>query len=127
MSTLEPNVDGELVVELNMSCKWGFDGYTGQSQYKKRFSDAELSCDRSLFSTFLVALDLNDGNKSIWRNPVPSSTRFCRLIRISYAKESIELSQLERDDIENQIKNLNKSVIVLMRNGLSVEVRVKYY
>ena len=85
-------IDGDLVTELCLYCKWGFDGATGQSQYKQNFNTSE-STDKSLFSTMLVPLDLRSGTFSIWRNPVPSSTRFCRPIKISYEKETNELCQ----------------------------------
>ena len=115
IKTIEPNEKDELAVEFTMNCKWGFDGSTGQSQYKQRFCDVDAS-DKCLFSTMLVPLDLNDGNISIWRNPVPSSTRFCRPIKICYEKETAELLAQERDYVENQIKSLKKSVVNLLYN-----------
>lgn len=58
--TIEPDKNNnELVLELNLRCKWGFDGATGQSQYKQRFSD-NSSDDKCLFSIMLVPLDLSD-------------------------------------------------------------------
>ena len=119
-------IDGDLVTELCLYCKWGFDGATGQSQYKQHFNTSE-STDKSLFSTMLVPLDLRSGTFSIWRNPVPSSTRFCRPIKISYEKETNELCQTVLHDIENQIKVLKKSVVrLLVSEFKTVEVRVSF-
>lgn len=123
---LEPNLNGYLVVDLCLYGKWGFDGATGQSVYKQRFNLTDSS-DKSLFSTMFVPLKLRERSSSMWTNPVPSSTRFCRPIQICYEKESKELSQRVRDDIENQIKNLNKSVVRLLVNDLvTIEVRVSF-
>lgn len=65
---------------------------------------------------------------SHWRNPAPSSTRFCRPIRIKFEKETTELIQSERDDIEKQLKAINKSVVRLLCNDLQmpIEVRIKF-
>lgn len=63
---------------------------------------------------------------SLWRNPVPSSTRFCRPIKITYEKESSELIQRERDNIEKQINELKKTVIKLINDEIEVEVRISY-
>jgi hypothetical protein len=79
-----------------------------------------------IFYTRLVPLDLNDGKSSFWKNKAPSSTRFCRPIRIQYAKETTELIQKERDDVENEIKALNKSIINLVYNDLPVQVRINF-
>ena len=79
---------------------------------------------KSLFSTMLVPLDLNDEKSSIWRNLVPSSTLFCRPIRIHYAKETTELLQKERDHVENEIKALNESLISFVYHELPVQLRV---
>jgi hypothetical protein len=58
---IKPSADNaNLVVDLRLCCKWGFDGATGQSHYKQRFSD-DSTDDRSLFSVMLVPLDLNNG------------------------------------------------------------------
>lgn len=58
--TVEPNANNDLAVDLKLTCKWGFDGATGQSQYKQRF-ESDSAEDKSLFSVMLVPLDLSDG------------------------------------------------------------------
>ena len=63
---------------------------------------------------------------SFWRNPTPSSTRFCRPIRIKYEKETPELIQDDCDEIEDQIKELKTTSIRLFSNNLEVQVRVKF-
>ena len=63
----EPGTDSNVLgVDLELSCKWGFDGATGQSQYKQRFLD-DISDDKSLFSVMLVPLELKYGNVFIYK------------------------------------------------------------
>lgn len=59
---VEPNLEtSELVFDLNLHSKWGFDGSTGQSQYKQCLSNNTAGLDdKSLFSIMLVPLDLSD-------------------------------------------------------------------
>ncbi len=65
---------------------------------------------------------------SVWRNKTPSSTRFCRPIKITYEKETPELTQAERDSVENQIKALkNFSIPLFCKNSPKpVEIRVSF-
>lgn len=117
----------ERTKELSLKCKWGFDGSTGQSRYKQHFSDLS-SDDRSLFSVMIVPLDLSDGKISFWRNPVPSSPRFCRPLKIKYAKETPELIQNECIEVENQIEKLNQLSLKLNYEKIdkSVEILIKF-
>lgn len=66
--------------------KWGFDGSTGHSEYKQKFSDSAID-DSSLFVTSYVPLQLicksnTSDEPIIWKNPRPSSTRWCRPIKL---------------------------------------------
>ena len=73
----------EFAKHLQLICKWGFDGTSGQSNYKMKFND-NTDSDSSLFYTSIVPLGLaslneeNDEKVVIWCNPRPSSTRFCQ-------------------------------------------------
>ncbi|CAF0958084.1 unnamed protein product, partial [Brachionus calyciflorus] len=109
---IEPHaVTSELVLDLNLHCKWGFDGSTGQSEYKQFLSNYTTGFDdKSLFSIMLFPLDLSDNKMSFWRNQTPSSSRF-----------------YDRDEIEEQIKNLKLTLIRFLCNNLQVEVRVRHY
>lgn len=46
---------------------------------------------------------INDKNKIIWKNPPLSSTRYCRLIRITFTKETPEVTLNEIKHVEDQI------------------------
>lgn len=94
-------------VECDFVLSWGFDGSTGQSLYKQKITMSDASVDEnSLFATTLVPLRVSIGSQVIWSNPLPTSYRFCRPIRIQYRKESRDLILAEKAYIENQINNL---------------------
>jgi hypothetical protein len=81
--------------------KWGFDGSSGQKEYKQKFTDDNV-CDSNLLMTSLVPIQLygiqknNDEKIIIWKNPCPSSTGFCRPVRFLFEKET-------QDTIKNKI------------------------
>lgn len=71
---------------MELTSKWGCDG-SKQSQYKVKFENISDS-DANIFqsSTVPIRLICNTDNKTkiIWQNPVPSSPRYCRPIRIRF-------------------------------------------
>jgi len=72
--------------ELKAIYKWGCDGSIGHSTYLQRFSDTEVG--DHIFSICLVPLPiLGRNNIILWQNERPSSTRFCRPIKIKLQKE----------------------------------------
>lgn len=89
--------------------KWGCDG-SRQNQYKQKFQNYEDS-DANMFLSSLVPLRLLYDKKVIWQNPCPSSPRFCRPIRMRFVKENNDVTNEEMDYIENQSKNLQKTII----------------
>lgn len=52
----------------------------------------------------------NNGN-IVWQNPPPSSTRFCRPLKLIFKKETADLSKQEISNIENQIKEIEPTII----------------
>lgn len=100
--------------ELELLCKWGCDG-SHQSEYKQKFQNDVPSSDSHIFQSSFVPLRLiaNSGNKKkiLWQNPVPSSTRYCRPIRIRFLHESNDITNEEINYIESQASNLNKTNI----------------
>lgn len=88
-------LDPRVVSNLTLICKWGCDGNSGQSEYKQKFMDQESS-DAHIFLTSLVPLQIVglDSEKNqefvVWKNPRPSSPRFCRPIRIQFVKETVQ-------------------------------------
>ncbi|XP_044572242.1 uncharacterized protein LOC123257406 [Drosophila ananassae] len=96
---------------LTLKGKWGFDGSSGHSEYKQKFENNNLE-DSCLFVTSYVPLQLfvkSDNDKEqkiIWKNPRPSSTRYCRPIRIQFQKESVNLIKNEEEYFKNKIQQL---------------------
>jgi hypothetical protein len=90
--------------------KWGGDGSASQSNYKQKFSGegtSEPKSDSNLFATCLVPLRLSTNNgRILWQNPRPSSTRYCRPIKLIFKKETSKLVKEEIQNIENQISEI---------------------
>lgn len=106
----EKSVLDSLPVEsdnLTLIGKWGFDGSTGHSEYKQSFANSSLD-DSSLFVTSYVPLQVvnNSDNKILWKNPRPSSTRYCRPIRFQFVKESSTVSKNEESYFKEKIASL---------------------
>lgn len=94
--------------KVNLVCKWGCDGSSGQSQYKQKFENA-LNDDSSIFLCSLVPLRLHEHgniNETIWNNVVPSSTWFCRPIKFQFVKETDTLIRQEINEINSEINEL---------------------
>ena len=108
IKTLSP----EIVRNQKLIIKWGCDGSSGQSEYKQKFLNSESS-DASIFLTSLVPLQLTASSHSsktcetiIWKNPRPSSPRYCRPIHLQFKSETAELARAEEKNITDQIKAL---------------------
>lgn len=98
---------------MELISKWGCDG-SQQSQFKQKFQDSSKT-DSNIFQSSLVPLRLisnvNGEIKIIWQNPVPSSVRFCRPIRIRFVSETKEITKGEIEYINDQIKHLSATEI----------------
>ncbi|XP_047139099.2 uncharacterized protein LOC124815008 [Hydra vulgaris] len=107
--------------------KWGFDGSSGHSEYKQRFADRKNS-DANVFLTSLVPLELLCTNSVLgqdvilWKNRTPSSTRFCRPIRLQFLHKNVHTSINEKDYIEDKIKSLVPLIIVQHK----IEIKIHY-
>jgi hypothetical protein len=88
-------LSAEELGKLHLISKWGFDGSSGYGTYKQKFESSDEFDDSSIFFTSLVPLQLVCGNpdsiakpRVIWKNPRPSSTRFCRPIKMEFVHET---------------------------------------
>ena len=106
------------IIEANLISKWGFDSATAQSTYTQRFHHEipDTYCKDSLMSTTLTPLNLNVGTTLLWRNKVPSSTRYCRPIKLEYIKETDSVSQAEFKRCEDEIKALHSTDVKITIN-----------
>lgn len=116
---LIPSVELAVAVQnksmsLRLISKWGCDGASGQSRYKQKFVDETLS-DESIFMISMVPLRLeiciSSVWKELWKNPRPSSTKYCRPIKFEYASESKQKIIVEVNRIKKQINNLVPTII----------------
>lgn len=101
--------------KLELHCKWGADGSSGHCEYNQTPVKTETDIngvynDADLFLITLVPIylrNLNEGKQEIlWENPRPSSTRFCRPLKLIYKKESRELVVSEIENVQKQINEL---------------------
>lgn len=111
--------------DLILIGKWGFDGTTGQSEYKQKFKDGSAD-DGSLFVTSYVPLQLKSRSsagedKIVWKNPRPCSTRYCRPIRFQFIKESIEDSIQEEQYFKEKIAKLTPTQVFIDNVEYNVE------
>lgn len=106
------NISNVDLGKMTLICKWGCDGTSCQSEYKQKFTgDDGTFTDASIFFTSLVPLQLSSINEQnekyvVWQNPVPSSPRYCRPIKIEFLKETANATKAEIQYIQDQIKNL---------------------
>ena len=96
----------EQQTKLVLMLKYGFDG-TNTNRYRQRSSEKSSVLDY-IFCSSVVPLQSIDKatNRIYWKNPRPSSTRFCRPIKILFEKETNELCKIEEADLAQQIQNL---------------------
>lgn len=96
-------------------------GTSGQAEYKQLFENEDIS-DASIFISSLVPVqiicDPRDKHEIIWQNPRPSSPRSCRPIKLEFVHETTEVLQNETKYIEQQIKALNSTALVI--NGRNI-------
>lgn len=93
--------------KITVIYKWGCDGSSGHSNYRQSLGDCENRLtDEYLFAVCLVPLQIKLGSTVIWKNLKPSSTRYCRPIKIICQKETTDLVRIEVENIEKQILNI---------------------
>lgn len=128
--TVFDSIPSEKLSKCVLISKWGFDGSGRQQSYKQNQSDQTFS-DSNILMTTLVPLQLlieSDGSTSrkvvLWQNPRPSSTRFCRPIKIEFAKETVASIKREQELVENQIKKLSPTVVDMGYGTLPISHRL---
>ncbi|XP_039150315.1 uncharacterized protein LOC120285016 [Drosophila simulans] len=98
------------IFKIKLICSYGFDGTTGHSAYKQKYETEALGTpisDQSLFVTSVIPIQIIDSfNRHIWINRAPQSIRFCRPLKIELIKETAVHIMMEKNQLDNQIKNL---------------------
>lgn len=91
------NFSDDELLHLKLTTKWGCDGSSGHSEYKQIFNENEDTSDSHIFLTSIVPIKAEVDGKVLFQNPTPSSTRYCRPLRIQMIKETIEVSIAEKN------------------------------
>lgn len=127
------SLSSDKVRNLNLICKWGCDGTCSQSTYKQKFTNDDGSkSDANIFFTSIVPLQLISTNQEtnatliVWKNPRPSSPRFCRPIRIPFFHENTEATFNEMDYIKQQESNLVSFESIIDGKEISVSFQLAF-
>lgn len=121
-----PEIVESNVYPLTFLVKWGCDGSSDQSCYKQKFNDPTIS-DESIFTISMVPLEIRDPSTEAvyWSNPHPASTRYCRPLKLEFAKETMEKIVTEVRAIEEQINCLKPTSIEVERTLYEITVVMK--
>lgn len=90
---------------LTFICKYGFDGTNIETYKLNEKWRAEYWSFLFLFGSTTISWQKKT-NIIYWKNPQPSSTRYCRPINIYSRSEIAELSREEESNLKKEIKNL---------------------
>ena len=105
-------------VSLELHHKWGIDGSGDHATYQQAFTEAlgqaPPTKDRSVLLTAISVLQLRIVREGLppqvlWKNPTPSSVRFCKPLRLQFKKETDESLKEKERYVLNQIESLESS------------------
>lgn len=106
------NIDAQSTEKVTAIYKWGCDGSSGHATYRQSFSDAEsMMTDEYLLAICIVPLQVLYGSTVLWKNSRPSSTRYCRPIKILCRKENADLVRVEVDNVNAQIVKIKPTSV----------------
>lgn len=123
-----PLVDQQEVI---VHVKWGMDGCGGLSLFKQKGEG--LGQDGSIFVSGFVPLRISSAAPSgvlgdtLWANPKPSSSMWCRPIRFRYTKETAETVRQEREYIKSQFDAISADKSVVVVDGKALRVKYQDY
>lgn len=101
-----------------------FDGSTGHSKYNMKLDSSNECTDESIFATTLIPLQIFSNEiGNLWTNTSPSSPRFCRPIRIEFAKESKDLILQTKKAVEKEIEDLENLVLDIEGRKIFITAR----
>lgn len=108
--------------------KYGFDGASGQAQYKQKFSGDVFDESHVFIASFvpLRLVDRQNPNTIFWSNPAPSSPNFCRPIKFTYKKESATLIQEYHSSLKEEITGL-QTLSKTLSDNFKIEVHYELY
>jgi hypothetical protein len=126
-SEVVKDLTSDCLSSLSLICKWGCDGSSGHSIFKQKFDDISKS-DESIFFTSLVPLQLiSTHDKTIvWKNPRPSSSRFCRPIRIQFLHEDVETTVKEMKYVQEQENQVGPFQIIMNGKHITISYHLAF-
>lgn len=125
-SSLLKTIEIKNNISCVLECKYGFDGSSGHSVYKQKFSDENMT-DEFLFIVAMVPLKMTniDSQGEVWLNKTPSSVLFCRPIKLIFMQEKPSLIHNVEMDLMEQIERLLPFKTKV--NDFNVEINFKLY
>lgn len=120
--------NGELAVKLQV--KWGADGSADHSQYNQKYVNVESTkiSGANFYATTLVPLRMtttDDSKIVIWNNHTPQSPRWCRPLRLHFAKETDEFTLTEIDFVQSEIAALEPFAVTIA--GVQILILYELY
>lgn len=102
-----PAAENNNIPTITAIYKWGCDGSSGHATYRQNFNDTNACMiDQHMFSVCLVPLQIVLGSTIIWKNMKPSSTRYCRPVKLLCLKETSDLVRDEVNNFKSQIAEI---------------------
>lgn len=99
--------DSNKAAEITAIYKWGCDGSSGHATYRQSFDNIDACMiDQYMFAVCLVPLQIVFGSTVVWQNTKPSTTRYCRPLKLLCQKETAELVISEVQNVESQIAQI---------------------
>eukprot|EP00733_Pompholyxophrys_punicea_P000623 Pompholyxophrys_punicea_v1_NODE_197_length_2826_cov_3.367737.p1 type:complete len:372 gc:universal NODE_197_length_2826_cov_3.367737:1830-715(-) len=92
-----------------------------ESEEEEEESNRTTTPDSSIVAATWLPLQIKLQDKILWTNPKPSSTRFCRPLRITFAKESDPLCKKLREDVEKEMEKTKNVIIPIADTLLKVD------
>lgn len=113
----------------SMTCtlknKCGFDGSSSQSRYNQQIDDFSTD-DSNIYAITTTPLVLESSEFVVWKNPCPSSVRFCRPLSLEFVKETKDLNVRTKQNIDMEIESLENFVYILP-SGKSITMSYELY
>lgn len=121
-------LDSSLTNNMTLILKWGCDGSSAQ-QYKQKFDESNSS-DANVFFTSVVPLQMlasdSESEVVVWKNPRPSSPRYCRPLRLQFLKETVQSTVAEKKIVDEQIASLVTFNSVVGDNNVEVKYELSF-
>lgn len=100
--------------DLELLTKYGIDGSSSQSLFSFKYDDEvhKEVCETSILSSFICPIRLSDksSNTILWQNPAPSSTGFCRPLKLLFIKETADVVRKEVEAFKESVQQLHPTV-----------------